>query len=86
MKSNSKARVKITLQLGSDELSVVPANGDQLLLSQQIAAMKKETMDILKDFILKNQDPIDVPDETIEDAISEEDEETSNRNYNKSKK
>ncbi|ONK64493.1 uncharacterized protein A4U43_C07F26650 [Asparagus officinalis] len=72
---NSESRAKATLQLGSETFSIKSSTG---ILSQQLAAMKEESMGILKEFITKHNAPNDVPDESIESSTEDEAEELDN--------
>lgn len=72
---NSEPRAKATLQLGSETFSIKSSTG---ILSQQLAAMKEESMGILKEFITKHNVPNDVPDESIESSTEDEAEELDN--------
>lgn len=64
-----KPLVNATLRLGSEVYSV---KGSQGILSEQLTAMKEESMSILKNFITNHNVPNDVPDEAIESS-SEDD-------------
>ncbi|KAI0489159.1 hypothetical protein KFK09_029001 [Dendrobium nobile] len=68
----SAPRVKFTFLLGSEAFSVDSKTGK---LSQQLAEMKEESMNILKEYITKHNVPNDVPDEPIEASSEEEGEE-----------
>ncbi|KAK9136493.1 hypothetical protein Syun_015823 [Stephania yunnanensis] len=63
--------VSATLSLGSEMYTVQGNNG---ILSEQLASMKEQSMIILKEFITKHNVPDYVPDETVE-VSSEDDEE-----------
>lgn len=60
--------VKATLRLGSQTHTIEASKGG--ILSEQLVFVKGESMSLLKDFITKNNVPIDVPDA---DEISSED-------------
>ncbi|XXG40344.1 hypothetical protein AAC387_Pa01g1083 [Persea americana] len=64
-----KPLVNATLRLGSE---VYDVRGTEGILSEQLTAMKEESMSILKNFITKHNVPNDVPDEAIESS-SEDD-------------
>lgn len=68
------ARVKVTLQLGSETYSTLASNKG--LISEQLASVKEQSMTILKDFITKHNIPNDIPDEPDE-ISSDDDEEAS---------
>ncbi|XP_044493151.1 uncharacterized protein LOC123216701 [Mangifera indica] len=79
----SKPRVGATLRLGSEIYSVNVANKGSL--SEQLASMKEESMNIFKDFITKHNVPNDVPDELVE-ISSEDDADVPEKPHVKSKK
>lgn len=64
------ARVKLTLQLGSETYSAFSSDG---LVSQQLISVKEQSMSILKEFITKNNIPNDVPDDPEEISSDDED-------------
>lgn len=64
-------RVKATIRLGSESFTV---SSDPGILSEQISTMKEKSMVILKDYITRHNVPADVPDEPLEEASSEEEE------------
>ena len=66
---NYEGRVKGSLLLGSETFSIKSSTG---VLSQQLAAMKEESMSILNDFITRHNVPNDVPDEPIESSSGDE--------------
>lgn len=68
---NYQARAKATLQLGSETYHVQSSTGNDIL-SQQLVAMKEQSMSILKEFITKHNVPNDVPDEPIEGSTEDE--------------
>lgn len=68
---SSTARVKVTLQLGSETYSAQASKG---LISEQLTAVKEQSMAILKDFITKNNIPNDVPDDPERISSDEDDE------------
>lgn len=65
-----KPLAKATLRLGSEVYSVNASKG---ILSEQLAAMKEESMSILKNFITKHNAPTDVPDDEAIESSSEDD-------------
>lgn len=69
------ARVKVTLQLGSETYSALASSKG--LISEQLASVKEQSMTILKDFITKHNIPNDVPDEPDEISSDDDDEEAS---------
>ncbi|KAK8916096.1 hypothetical protein KSP39_PZI022534 [Platanthera zijinensis] len=75
-------RVKATFRLGKEVYPVDPKSG---ILSEQLTAMKEESMKILKEYITSHNAPIDVPDEPIE-ASSEEEEGGEEKNPPKKSK
>jgi hypothetical protein len=66
-------QVKATLRLGSESFTV---SSDPGILSEQLSSMKEKSMVILKDYIARHNAPADVPDEPLEEASSEEEENT----------
>ncbi|XP_063943276.1 uncharacterized protein LOC108208031 [Daucus carota subsp. sativus] len=62
-------QVKATFHLGSETYSVYANKG---ILSEQLVALKEESMTILKAYITKHNVPIDVPDEVEEVSEDEE--------------
>ncbi|KAL5995665.1 hypothetical protein ACLOJK_025732 [Asimina triloba] len=63
-------RVKATFQLRSETFSVnLAVKGP---LSEELTAMKEESMNLLKEFIMKNNIPNDVPDEVVESGSEDE--------------
>ncbi|KAL2897211.1 Acyl transferase [Bienertia sinuspersici] len=67
----SQSHVKVSIRLGSEIYAVCGSTGS---LSEQLILMKEESMNILKDYITKNNAPADVPDEPIEGSSEDEDE------------
>lgn len=76
--------VKISFCLGSETHLVNTANKGTL--SEQLICMKEDCMAILKEYITKYNVPIDVPDELVEEASADEDDETTVKPQVKSKK
>lgn len=70
----SKARVKASIQLGSETYLAQANNG---LISEQLYSVKEQSMSILKDFITKHNIPNDVPDEPDEISSDDDDNEIS---------
>ncbi|XP_020585524.1 uncharacterized protein LOC110028131 [Phalaenopsis equestris] len=79
----SPPQVTFTFQLGSEAFSVDSKLGN---LSQQLAAVKEESMNILKDYITKHNVPTEVPDEPLEPSSEEEEDDKQNNPPKKSKK
>ncbi|KAK1304830.1 hypothetical protein QJS10_CPB11g02006 [Acorus calamus] len=69
-----KSRVKASLRLGSETYTVNASTG---ILSEQLIAMKEESMSTLKSFITKHNVPNDVPDEAMENESSSDNENTT---------
>ncbi|CAO2816565.1 uncharacterized protein LOC130804403 [Amaranthus tricolor] len=63
--------VKVSFRLGSE---VHTSGGSTGCLSEQLISMKEESMNILKEYITKNNAPADVPDEPLEGSSGDEDE------------
>lgn len=66
-----QSHVKVSIHLGSEIYTVSGGTG---CLSKQLVSMKEESMNILKDYITKNNAPADVPDEPLEGSSGDEDE------------
>lgn len=79
-----KFQVGVTLRLGSEVYSVNAARKGPL--SEQLAAMKEESMSILKDFITKHNVPNDVPDELVESSSEDDVDVPPEKPHVKSKK
>lgn len=77
----SNPLVKTTLQLGSETFSVEENKGT---LSEQLSAMKEQSMNIFKDYITKHNVPNDVPDEP--EALSSDDDDDISQKPPKSKR
>ncbi|CAL1392488.1 unnamed protein product [Linum trigynum] len=78
--------VKATFRLGSETHSVAAAaKGEGATISEELVAMKEESMRILKEFITKHNVPADVPDELVDDE-DESSEEAEDEVAEKSKK
>ncbi|CAI0458376.1 unnamed protein product [Linum tenue] len=78
-------RVKATFRLGSETHSVAATKGEGATISEELVAMKEESMRILKEFITKHNVPADVPDELVDDE-DESSEEAEDEVAEKSKK
>uniref|UniRef100_A0A0E0LFR4 Uncharacterized protein n=1 Tax=Oryza punctata TaxID=4537 RepID=A0A0E0LFR4_ORYPU len=63
------SRVKASLVLGTESFAISSESG---ILSEQLAAMKEKSMEILKAYITKHNAPADVPDEPIEGLSDDE--------------
>lgn len=63
------SRVKASLVLGTESFAISSESG---ILSEQLAAMKEKSMEILKGYITKHNAPADVPDEPIEGLSDDE--------------
>ncbi|CAI0552805.1 unnamed protein product, partial [Linum tenue] len=79
-------RVKATFRLGSETHSVAATKGEGAAISEELVAMKEESMRILKEFITKHNVPADVPDELVEDEDESSEEEAEDEVAEKSKK
>ncbi|XP_048542993.1 uncharacterized protein LOC125521977 [Triticum urartu] len=76
-------RARATLVLAGESFTVSSESGT---LSEQLAAMRKRSMVILKEYITKHNAPNDVPDESIEGSSDEEGEALAKTPPKKSKK
>ncbi|CAH9087437.1 unnamed protein product [Cuscuta epithymum] len=76
-------QVKATLHLGSETYSVEVNKG---IVSEQLVSMKEKSMRILKDYITKHNVPNDVPDEPEENSSEDEENDSTEKPYTKSKK
>ncbi|KAF0902135.1 hypothetical protein E2562_014388 [Oryza meyeriana var. granulata] len=81
--ANLDSRVKASLVLGAESFAISSESG---ILSEQLAAMKEKSMEILKGYITKHNAPTDVPDESIEGLSDDEGEAPPNNPPKKSKK
>ncbi|XP_006656498.1 uncharacterized protein LOC102722776 [Oryza brachyantha] len=81
--ANLDSRVKAKLVLGAESFSI---SSDSGILSEQLAAMKEKSMEILKAYITKHNAPTDVPDEPIEGLSDDEGDAPGNNPPKKSKK
>ena len=65
--------VKVAFCLGSEKHSASSNRGGAI--SEQLSGLKDASMAILKEYITKNNVPIEVPDEPLEMSSSEDDNE-----------
>ncbi|KAL5200254.1 hypothetical protein ABZP36_021457 [Zizania latifolia] len=77
------SRVKANLVLGAESFAISSESG---ILSEQLAAMKEKSMEILKGYITKHNVPNDVPDESIEGSSDDEGEAPAKNPPKKSRK
>lgn len=75
--------VKAMLQLGSETFSVEANKGT---LSEQLSAMKEQSMNIFKDYITKHNVPNEVPDDPEPISSDYDDEDDISQKPPKSKK
>ncbi|KMS95072.1 hypothetical protein BVRB_012760 [Beta vulgaris subsp. vulgaris] len=64
-----QSHVKASFRFGDEIYTICESTGR---LSEQLVSMKEESMSILKDYITKNNAPVDVPDEPLEDSSGDE--------------
>ncbi|KAL9674440.1 hypothetical protein QQ045_030712 [Rhodiola kirilowii] len=66
--------VRATFRLGDETHAVHSIKGTSL--SEQLVSFKEESMGVLKEFIINNNAPADVPDEPLEGSDGDDDGET----------
>lgn len=79
----SRSLVKASLRLGSEVYTITAKNGTTL--SDQLISMKEASMSVLKEYIVKHNAPIDVPDELVEEESSEDEVEAEDAKSKKTK-